>query len=107
MTAAVPLTENAGRRMQNVNKVCIRWIQVAWVVRAGVDEDCRIQARYSSYFAFFGLEVVSDEAAHVCADRVADEMHEVWRDSPRVPRDVFDQLRNAKTGKSRRPFELT
>lgn len=90
MSTRLPLTQNPRRRMQNVHEMSVGWIQVTRIVGPGVDEDRWIQPGDSSDFSLTRFQVIRNQAAHVCANRITNEVHVVGRNTARMTRDVFD-----------------
>lgn len=93
--------------MQNIDEMSIGRIQISRIIRARVDKYRWIQTGDSPDLSFAWSQVISHQATHVSSDWIADEMHVIWRNTARMFRNIFYELRNAKTSEPRSPVNLT
>lgn len=106
MTARAPLSQNARARMNDIDKMCIGFVQISCIVRCRIKKYRRIQTSDASQLSLLRFQLVCDETGYMGADTVPNEMHTVWRYPPWMLRNVLDQLSDAQAAESRRPFHL-
>lgn len=106
MTTRTPLTQNPGTRVYHVHEMCIRLVQIARIIWSRIEKNRRIQSGNASQLSLFRPQMVGHKTGDVSTDAVTDKVHIVGQHAARMPRQVFNQLRNAQTAEARRPFHL-
>lgn len=90
MSARTPLAQYASARMNDIDKMCIRFVQIARIIRGRIEEYGRIESGDASDFTFFGRQMVGNQTGDVRTNTVANEMHPIGWYATRMVRNVFD-----------------
>lgn len=106
MTAGAPLSQNAGPRVNDIDKMRVGFIQISCIVRRRIEKYRWIQTSDASELSLLRFQLVCNETGYMSSDTVSDEMHTVWRYPPWMLRNVLHQLSYAQTAEPGRPFHL-
>lgn len=106
MSARAPLPQNAGARVYHIHEMRIRFVQIARIIRARIEENRRIQTSNPAQLALVRRKVIGHQTGNMRANTVPDKVDIIGQHAARMSRQILDQLRNAQAPETRCPLHL-